>query len=63
MLNKRDHNSFSDLFSVCKDSGHTASLKIRVPKVQDLVNFELSPIYISYTGLSSYLSCVNALCP
>ena len=56
MLNYRDHNSFLDLFSVCLRklnhlnlklcifSGHTASFKIGVSKVQDFGNFELSPM-------------------
>ena len=50
MLNLGDHNSFSDLFSVCVRtidhlnlklwifSGHTASFKIGVSKVQDFGN-------------------------
>ena len=51
-------NSFSDLFSVCLRtfdhlnlklwiiSGHTANFKIGVSKVQDLGNFEGSPMHI-----------------
>ena len=54
MLNYGGHNSFSGLFSVYLSttddlnlnllifSGHTASFKIGVLKVQDLKNFELS---------------------
>ena len=49
----------SDLFSVCLRtidhlilklwifSGHTASLKIEILKVQDFGNFELSPMTVS----------------
>ena len=56
MLNQGDHNSFSDLFSVCLKTidhlnmklrifiGLTASFKIEVAKVQDFGNFELSPM-------------------
>ena len=56
MLNSGDNNSFSDLFSVRLKaidhlnlklgifSGHTASFKIGVSKVQDFGNFELSPM-------------------
>ena len=56
MLNLGDHNSFSDLFSVCLRtfdhlnlklwiySGHTANFKNEVWKVQDCGNFELSPM-------------------
>ena len=51
MLNQGDHNSFSDLFSVCLRtfdhlnlklciySGHTANFKIGVLKVHDFGNF------------------------
>ena len=51
MLNKGNYISFSDLFSVCLRvidhlilklwifSGHTASFKIEILKVQDLGNF------------------------
>ena len=57
MLNWADYNSFSDLFSACLKtidylnlkllifSGHTASFKTGVSKVQDFENFELSPMY------------------
>ena len=56
MLNYRDHNSFSYLFTVFLRaidhlnlklkifSGHNASFKIGVSKVQDFGNFELSPM-------------------
>ena len=56
MLNYGDHNSFSDLFIVFLRtidhlnlklrifSGHNASLKNGVLKVQDFENFELSPM-------------------
>ena len=56
MLNKGDHNSFSDLFSVCLRafghfnfkllifSRHTASFKTGVSKNQDFGNFERSPM-------------------
>ena len=58
MLNYGDHNSFSDLFSVCLRafdhinfqlrifSGHTASFKTGVSKVQNFVNFEFSPMQV-----------------
>ena len=57
MLNKGDYNWFSDLYSVCLKtidhlnfklwifSGHTASFKIGILKVQDFGNFELSPMH------------------
>ena len=57
MLNLGDCINFSDLFSVCLKtidhfnlklwifSGHTASFKIKISKVQDFGNFELSPMY------------------
>ena len=60
MLNKGDHNSFSDLSSVCLRtfdhlnlklsifSGHTANFMIGVSKVQDFGNFELSPMSMSF---------------
>ena len=56
MLNKGDHSSFSDLFSVFLRtidrlnsklrifSGHTASFKTGVWKVLNVRNFELPPI-------------------
>ena len=56
MLNK-DCISFSDLFLVCLGttdhlilklmifSGHTASFKIEISKVQDFGNFDFSPTY------------------
>ena len=56
MLNSGDHNSFSDLFTIFRRtidhlnlklrifSGHNASFKIGVLKVQDFGNFELSPM-------------------
>ena len=55
MLDKGDHNSLSDLFSVFLraiyhlnlklriSSGYTASFKMGVWKVQDFGNFELFP--------------------
>ena len=55
MLSSADYYRFSDLYSVCLKtidhlsfklsiiSGHTASFKIGVLKVQDFVNVELSP--------------------
>ena len=59
MLNSGDYISFSDLFSGCLRttdhlilklwifSGHTASFKIEISKVQDFGNFELSTMYPS----------------
>ena len=58
LLNSGDYISFSDLFSVCLRttnhlnlklwicSGHTASFKIEISKVQDFGNFELSPMLL-----------------
>ena len=60
MLNKGDHDSFSDLFSICLRTfdhlnlklwifnGHTANFKNGVSKVQDFGNFELSPMFYVY---------------
>ena len=54
MLNEGDYISLSDLFTICLRaidhlilklwifSGHTASFKIEVKKVQDFGNFQLS---------------------
>ena len=56
MLHQGDCNIFTDSFSVCLKtidhlnlelcifSGHTASFKFRVSKVQDFENLELSPM-------------------
>ena len=56
VIKVRQYISFSDLFSVCLRtihhlilklwifSGHTASFKIEILKVQDFGNFELSPM-------------------
>ena len=60
MLNLGHYISSSDLFSVCLRttdhlnlklwifSGHTASFKIEISKVQDFANFKLSPMIKPY---------------
>ena len=71
MLNWRDYNRFSDSYLVCLKaidhlnlklriiSGHTASFKIGVSKVQDFGKFGPSPMY--YTHASEPLLLVNAI--
>ena len=65
MLNSADYYRFSDLYSACLKtidhlslelgifSGHIASFKIGVFKVQDFGNFELSPMHLYLVYASS----------
>ena len=60
--------SFYDLFSICLRaidhlilklwvfSGHTASFKIEILKVQDFGDFELSPMHMQQVPNSSVLT-------
>ena len=73
ILNQTDFNSFSELFSVhllaidhlllklltlCR---HTASFKIWISKIQDFLNFELSPMLLALNTMNPLIGCDNRI--
>ena len=73
MLNKEDHNSFYDLFSVCLRtfdhlnlkllifSGHEASFKTGVSKVQDLEILNFHPCNFSSSISEHYTTVLRII--